>query len=283
MKCHNCGAEIGDSRVCEFCGTQITPDMLREQELFNKKGCPKCGSTNVTFSREKQGEIKGKGGSAVLRSTVGVCKDCGYTWKTSDGSENVKTRKTWLWVLGWICVFPLPLTILMLRKKDMKPVLKYGIIAVGWLVYLAIAFGGGRSQQETAPAPAPAENAEIMDVTLDVTPNINSEDGTVLFGIETNLPEDTELLITVKGDDYVGQDKAVILNDGKGYTSEFSNNGEALSGTYIVTVSMSLPSLQRDSVRAVIGESGEKIGGPYVIPSGIDGSNIVSGDFEFTF
>ena len=167
MKCHNCGAEIGDSRVCEFCGTQITPDMLREQELFNKKGCPKCGSTNVTFSREKQGEIKGKGGSAVLRSTVGVCKDCGYTWKTSDGSENVKTRKTWLWVLGWICVFPLPLTILMLRKKDMKPVLKYGIIAVGWLVYLAIAFGGGRSQQETAPADTPAaiEQSDSSEVT----------------------------------------------------------------------------------------------------------------------
>ncbi|MBQ3404278.1 MAG: hypothetical protein IJG63_02525 [Oscillospiraceae bacterium] len=281
MKCHNCGAEIGDSRVCEFCGTQISSDMLREQELFNKKGCPKCGSTNVTFSREKQGEIRGKGGSAVLRSTVGVCKDCGYTWKTSDGSENVKTRKTWLWVLGWICIFPLPLTILMLRKKDMKPVLKYGIIAVGWLIYLAIAFGGSRSQQETAPATT--ENAEIMDVTLDVTPNINSEDGTVLFAIETNLPEDTELLITVKGDDYVGQDKAVILNDGQGYTSEFSNNGEALSGKYIVTVSMSVPSLQKDSVRAVIGENGENIGGQYVIQSGIDGSNIVSGDFEFTF
>lgn len=28
-----------------------------------------------------------------------------------------KKRKTWLWVLGWICIFPLPLTILMLRKK----------------------------------------------------------------------------------------------------------------------------------------------------------------------
>ena len=45
-----------------------------------------------------------------------------------------KKKKTWLWVLGWICIFPLPLTILLLRKKDMKPALKYGIIAVAWII-----------------------------------------------------------------------------------------------------------------------------------------------------
>ena len=55
-----------------------------------------------------------------------------------------KKRRTWLWVLGWIFIFPVPLTILMLRKKDMKPVLKYGIIAAAWIVYLLIAFSGKR-------------------------------------------------------------------------------------------------------------------------------------------
>lgn len=34
--------------------------------------------------------------------------------------EPPKRRKTWLWVLGWICIFPVPLTIIMLNKKDMS-------------------------------------------------------------------------------------------------------------------------------------------------------------------
>ena len=34
--------------------------------------------------------------------------------------EPPKRRKTWLWVLGWICIFPVPLTIIMLNKEDMS-------------------------------------------------------------------------------------------------------------------------------------------------------------------
>ena len=48
--------------------------------------------------------------------------------------------KIWLWILGWICIFPVPLTILMLRKNGMKPGAKYGVIAAAWLVYLIIGF-----------------------------------------------------------------------------------------------------------------------------------------------
>ena len=51
-------------------------------------------------------------------------------------------KKTWLWVLGWLCIFPLPLTILLLRKKEMKPPVKYGIIAASWILYFIIGFAG---------------------------------------------------------------------------------------------------------------------------------------------
>ena len=74
MKCPNCGAEIKiNSKYCEFCGSAVSAQMRREQEQLNKAGCPRCGSTNITFSREKQGEVKSKRGTAVVRSTVGVC------------------------------------------------------------------------------------------------------------------------------------------------------------------------------------------------------------------
>lgn len=141
MQCKYCGAEINNnSNVCEFCGSRIPLEMKREQEQLNKTGCPKCKSTNITFNREKQGEVKEKKGTTVVRSTVGMCKDCGYTWNTQ--GELTKKSKTWLWVLGWICIFPLPLTILLLRKKEMKPSIKYGIIAVAWIIYLMIGISG---------------------------------------------------------------------------------------------------------------------------------------------
>ena len=146
MKCPSCGAEIGSGKVCEFCGTHISSEMQREQEQLNKQGCPKCGSSNITFSREKRGEVKGKKGTAVVRATVGLCKDCGYTWYTEESGQP-KQRKTWLWVLGWICIFPLPLTILMLRNKKLKPAIKYGIIAVAWIIYLIIGFSGRGSDK----------------------------------------------------------------------------------------------------------------------------------------
>ena len=286
MKCQNCGAEIGNSKFCEYCGSQITADMQKEQEQLNKKGCPKCGSSNISFKRENQGEVRGKNSKRVIHRTVGVCKDCGATWY-ADGEA--KKKKTWLWVLGWIFIFPLPLTIILVRKKDMNKILKYSIIAVAWIVYLAIGLSGGTSDTNTNNPAEPTTQSSVVsstekiDVSLEVTPKVNSEDGSVLFGVSTNLPEGTELMVTVKKDSYTAQDTAVILKDGTGYTSEFSDKGKALKGDYTVTVSMSLPKLQSEKVREIIGENGENITGKYVVPSEIDSANVVSGDFKFSF
>lgn len=158
MKCPNCGAEINNSKYCEFCGSQITADMQKEQEVLNKSACPKCGSTNIKFAREKIGESKGKRGTQIIRTTTGVCNDCGYTWQTQDAP---KKKKTWLWVLGWIFIFPVPLTIILLRKKDMNSILKYGIIAVAWIVYLAIGFSVGGNNADNTTMDPTAETSVI--------------------------------------------------------------------------------------------------------------------------
>ena len=261
MKCSNCGAEIkNNSKFCEFCGSQISVEMKKEQEQLNKAGCPKCGSSNVTFDREVQGEVKGKKGNAVVRSTVGVCKDCGYTWTTN---EEKKKGKTWLWVLGWIFIFPLPLTILLLRKKNMKPALKYGIIAVAWLFYIIIvaAAGGDDAETQTTDTKSSVSITDVAkqddktDVTksvednktsepeveksieITIDSNVNSDDGTVLFGITAELPEDTKLTVTLSNSNgFSVSDTVTILKNGKGYTSEFDENGKGLNGDYVVTV-----------------------------------------------
>lgn len=75
-----------------------------------------------------------------MRSTIGLCKDCGYTWEVRFRKKKKLSwlkNKTWLWVLGWLYIFPLPLTILLSRKRRMNPVAKYGIIAASWILYIS--------------------------------------------------------------------------------------------------------------------------------------------------
>lgn len=144
MKCPNCGADIKDkSKFCEFCGSSITSDMKKEQEYVNKTGCPKCGSSNISFEREKQGEVKGKKGTAVVRSTVGFCKDCGYTWHVAGtGTQTKKNNMLW-WVLGWLFFFPAPVMVLIWRKKCKWNIkVKIGVTLAFWLVLFIV--GGNR-------------------------------------------------------------------------------------------------------------------------------------------
>lgn len=57
-------------------------------------------------------------------------------------AENSGKRKTWLWVLGWIFIFPVPLTIILLKKPGISQKAKYGIIAAAWVVYVIIGVVG---------------------------------------------------------------------------------------------------------------------------------------------
>ena len=148
MKCPSCGAET-QGKFCEYCGSEMP------QAKPQVGGCPKCGSNNVSFKRERVATATqrtsrkniigtGRTGQSVSQSayrTVGLCQSCGYTWNPNAASQG-SGKKTWLWVLGWIFIFPVPLTILMLRKKDMKPAVKYGIITAAWLLFLVIGMSG---------------------------------------------------------------------------------------------------------------------------------------------
>lgn len=219
MKCKNCGAEIGNSKFCEYCGSQITVEMQKEQEQLNKSGCPKCGSSNIRFEREKQGETKGNKGTQIIHVTTGICNDCGYTWQTQD---SLPKRKTWLWVLGWIFIFPLPLTIILIRKKDMNKIIKYGLIALAWIVYLVIAICAGAGNSDDNANTKIEKNIESTIVSSsqaeskwsDVTSNsqteskssINANDtGTEGFVDYFNDKSETKLILK---EQFVPKDKA---------------------------------------------------------------------------
>ena len=202
MKCPSCGAEV-KGKFCEYCGSEMPQEKpivnitnnyygsttpQDNTEIENNLGkCPKCGNSKITFKRERVGTAtqsrsrknyigSGRQSQSVSQSayrTVGVCQNCGYTWNPNATTKS-SGKKTWLWVLGWICIFPLPLTILLLRKKEMKPVVKYGIIAVAWVLFLVIGMAGN-SETDVPQTDTPPSYNETVQSNQSETSNSNIE------------------------------------------------------------------------------------------------------------
>lgn len=146
------------------------------------------------FQKRESRRNQGKKAKRIVHRTVGYCKDCGNTWYVSENAP--KPRKTWLWVLGWVFIFPLPLTILLLRKKEMKPFVKYPIIAIAWIIYLIIGITYKPSNKEEStgtaspmPTSTRTETSEQTKETLNFVLK-NGELGE--YGIEVILNEGTE-------------------------------------------------------------------------------------------
>lgn len=146
LTCPHCGAQMkADATlkqvICEHCGTNILID--DEVQHIQYDNAEEAG---YNFEKGRQRAQAEKGQYRTQQSNY------------APQQPPKKKRKTWLWVLGWLCIFPLPLTILLLRKKDMKPALKYGILAAAWIVYLIIGLSGrsgnnngtGSSQNNTS-------------------------------------------------------------------------------------------------------------------------------------
>ncbi len=223
MKCENCGAEASGNR-CEYCGSELTQESVNMNITNNYYGsesqqahtasdsnsgiCPKCGNSRITFKRERIGTVTqsrsrrnyvgtGRQGQSVSQTayrTIGVCQNCGHTWEPNVTNKTTSSgNRTWLWVLGWIFIFPLPLTVLLIRKKDMKPAVKYGIIAVAWVLFLVIGVSGNnKSDNSQDDAQSHIETVQTDNVA-DGTASENNDT------TETNASETTESLDVVLG------------------------------------------------------------------------------------
>lgn len=118
-KCANCGTKLGEGNFCPKCGVKAGA---------KAKICPNCGAEYFSAA----------------------CPDCGYIRSAAntdsvyanEALQPVKRRKTWLWVLGWIFIFHVPLTILMLKNQKLSELGKIAIIAAAWVAYIVIALAG---------------------------------------------------------------------------------------------------------------------------------------------
>ena len=207
MVCPNCGASLqvdADQKnlTCSYCGNGLyVDDEVKHFQYDNAE------ETGYQFEKGRQ------------RAQAEATRVQQQTFNMNFGKPP-KKRKTWLWVLGWIFIFPVPLTILMLRNQKLSKPVKIGIIVAAWIVYLIIGLAGGGSgdnkdssnaNTETTTIEQPAYNSAANDSTAG-----SSESAIDSFIAEINKSEDISLEYV---ENFIPSDK-----EGGHYRTEFRLN-----------------------------------------------------------
>lgn len=207
MVCPNCGASLqvdADQKnlTCSYCGNGLyVDDEVKHVQYDNAE------ETGYQFEKGRQ------------RAQAEATRVQQQTFNMNFGKPP-KKRKTWLWVLGWIFIFPVPLTILMLRNQKLSKPVKIGIIVAAWIVYLIIGLAGGGSidnkdssnaNTATTTIEQPAYNSAANDSTAG-----SSESAIDSFIAEINQSEDISLEYV---EDFIPSDK-----EGGHYRTEFRLN-----------------------------------------------------------
>ena len=207
MVCPNCGASLqvdADQKnlTCSYCGNGLyVDDEVKHVQYDNAE------ETGYQFEKGRQ------------RAQAEATRVQQQTFNMNF-EKPPKKRKTWLWVLGWIFIFPVPLTILMLRNQKLRKPVKIGIIVAAWIVYLIIGLAGGGSgdnkdssnaNTETTTIEQPADNSAANDSTAG-----SSESAIDSFIAEINKSEDISLEYV---EDFIPSDK-----EGGHYRTEFRLN-----------------------------------------------------------
>ena len=144
-KCTNCGGELTvdptqEAAVCQYCGTSF----IVSKAVQNYNIQHNTYQTNIVNDQRK-GAVE-----SILSYTserqdkkqqrLDEERRRAEEERLRNEEKTKKRNKTILWVLGWIFIFPVPLTILMLRNKEMNKKAKYGIIASAWIVFFILFF-----------------------------------------------------------------------------------------------------------------------------------------------
>ena len=141
--CTKCGANLhidADRKTafCEYCGAQLLiDDEVQHLQIDNAE--------SVGYAFEK-GRQRAKNEVQATRT---------YTYQPA---PKKKSKIVW-WVLGWIFIFPIPLTIIIARNKKLKTGVKVVIIIAAWLVYLLIGIVGGTVDKQKSHNDPPSSYA----------------------------------------------------------------------------------------------------------------------------
>lgn len=165
-QCTNCGGLLKvdpsqEAAVCQFCGTPfIVSKAVNNYNVQNntyqttvvnqaKKGTVESILDYASQRKQQQLEEERLRAEEERRRAEEERKRAEEE-RIRKEEQQKKKKTTALWILGWIFFFPIPLTIILMRQKDMNPKVKYGIIVGVWVVFIILALaGGGRDKEET--------------------------------------------------------------------------------------------------------------------------------------
>ena len=159
MNCPNCGATLqvdADNKhlTCSYCGNALfVDDEANHVKIDNPE--------RVGYEFEK-GRQRAQAEQRYSQPNM-------YSQTTNNSQP--KKRRTWLWVLGWLFLFPVPLTILVVRNKKMSKGVKAAIIAVAWVLFLIIGIAGAGSDTDEGSTP---DDKSIGGVTASYDNDIRS-------------------------------------------------------------------------------------------------------------
>lgn len=196
-KCTNCGGELTvdtaqECAVCKFCGTPF----IVSKAVQNYNVTHNNYTTNVVNDQRK-------GAVESLLDYKSRQEDKKYQRaeekRLCSESKKKSRNRLILWILGWLFIFPVPLTILMLRNKTLRGKAKAGIIAGGWVLYLILMAVYGNSGDSGAKRETlPTDTTPSTAVTTTVEETTTATTTTVPETTTTAAPETTTTAETTK-------------------------------------------------------------------------------------
>ena len=195
--------------TCPYCGAKFEAD-----SSAGKTKCPYCDSevnpksSDESPAKERSSEGSHQNNMGKLWNGANPAKDA---WTQAQNQIKSKANRQGkkhlgLWILGWIFCFPIPLTILLIRSKKLQPKVKYSLVAVLWVVLLAIGF---------------AQNGKKNDAARDVSSEPVAQQETSANEAEVKEPE----IITANMVDVTGKkpDEAIALLNEAGFMNVTTN------------------------------------------------------------
>ena len=149
--CPKCGADLHidadrKSAFCEYCGGQVLiDDEVQHLQIDNAE------SAGYAFEKGRQ---RAQNEAQAHRY---------YSAQPQPAPK--KNKKIVWWVLGWIFIFPVPLTISIARNQKLKIGAKIGLIAAAWIVYLLIGIGSGVANRSKEQGATPATRTSYSQQT----------------------------------------------------------------------------------------------------------------------
>lgn len=131
--------------VCPHCGAPLKVD-----ESINQVICEYCGMTTlIEHDKAQPAEVDSEQAGYDFekgrqRAQAELARQT-YQPRQTYTPVQPKKRHTFWWVMGWIFIFPIPATILIVRSKKLHWILKVVLVLVLWGLYFAIAMTGSKN------------------------------------------------------------------------------------------------------------------------------------------